>query len=210
LPSGLLECRPDIRRAEQQLVAANARIGVAKAAFYPSISLTGLLGVASADLSNLFTSDARTWTFVGALSQPIFTGGTLSGQLAVSEAQQKQALYAYQQSIQTAFGEVENSLVDQAKTREQVAAQARQVEALGRYAYLARLRYENGYTSYIEVLDSERSLFQAQLQLVQTQGQLYFALINLYKALGGGWVDEAEKLAPRPAVDLSQNPPVFP
>ena len=103
--------------AEQQLVAANARIGVAKAAFYPSISLTGLLGVASADLSNLFTGDARTWTFAGLLSQPIFTGGTLAGQLAVSEAQQKQALYAYQQSIQTAFGEIENSLVDQAKTR---------------------------------------------------------------------------------------------
>jgi multidrug efflux system outer membrane protein len=84
------------------------------------------------------------------------------------------------------------------------------VEALGRYAYLARLRYENGYTSYIEVLDSERSLFQAQIQLVQTQGQLYFALINLYKALGGGWVDEADKLAPAQAVDISQNPPIFP
>jgi multidrug efflux system outer membrane protein len=210
LPSALLERRPDIRRAEQQLVAANAQIGVAKAAFYPSISLSGLLGVASADLSKLFTSDARTWTFVGSLSQPIFTGGTLSGQLAVSEAQQKQALYTYQQSIQTAFGEVENSLVDQAKTREQVAAQARQVDALGRYAYLARLRYENGYTSYLEVLDAERSLFQAQLQLVQTQGELYFALINLYKALGGGWVDEAGKLASQPGVDISKNPPIFP
>jgi len=210
LPSALLERRPDIRRAEQQLVAANARIGVAKAAFYPSISLTGLLGVASADLSKLFTSDARTWTFAGSVNQPIFTGGTLSGQLAVSEAQQKQALYTYLQSIQTAFGEVENSLVDQAKTRQQVAAQVRQVDALGRYAYLARLRYENGYTSYIEVLDSERSLFQAQIQLVQTQGQLYFALINLYKALGGGWVDEADKLTPAQAVDISQNPPIFP
>lgn len=200
LPSALLERRPDIRQAEQQLVAANARIGVAKAAFYPSISLTGLLGVASADLSNLFSSNARAWTFAGSVNQPIFTGGTLSGQLAVSEAQQKQALYGYQQAVQTAFSEVENSLVDQGKTREQVAAQSRQVEALTRYAYLARLRYDNGYTSYIEVLDSERSLFQAQLQLAQTQGQLYVALINLYKALGGGWVDEAEKLAPRPTL----------
>lgn len=200
LPSEVLERRPDIRQAEQQLVAANARIGVAKAAFFPTISLTGLLGVASADLSNLFTRDARTWTFAGSVSQPIFTGGTLSGQLAVSEAQQKQALYSYQQAIQTAFSEVENSLVDQGKTREQAAAQTRQVEALGRYAYLARLRYDNGYTSYIEVLDAERSLFQAQLQLTQTQGQLYFALINLYKALGGGWVDVAERLAPRPAM----------
>jgi multidrug efflux system outer membrane protein len=210
MPSELLERRPDIRRAEQQLVAANARIGVAKAAYYPSISLTGLLGVASSDLSNLFSSDARTWTYGGSISQPIFTGGTLAGQVAASEAQQKQALYAYQQAIQTAFGEVENSLVDQARTREQLAAQGRQVEALGRYAYLARLRYDNGYTSYIEVLDSERSLFQAQLQLAQTQGQLYFAIINLYKALGGGWVSEADKLTPRPAVDITQNPPIFP
>ncbi|HSC96494.1 MAG TPA: efflux transporter outer membrane subunit [Burkholderiales bacterium] len=200
LPSEVLERRPDIRQAEQQLVAANARIGVAKAAFFPSISLTGLLGVASFDLSNLFSGDARTWTFAGSVNQPIFTGGTLTGQLQVSEAQQKQALYAYQQAIQTAFSEVENSLVDQGKTREQAAAQTRQVEALGRYAYLARLRYDNGYTSYIEVLDAERSLFQAQLQLTQTQGQLYVALINLYKAFGGGWVDEAEKLAPPPAM----------
>lgn len=200
LPSELLERRPDIRQAEQQLVAANARIGVAKAAFFPTISLTGLLGVASTDLSNLFTSDARTWTFAGSVNQPLFTGGTLTGQLQASEAQQKQALYSYQQTIQTAFSEVENSLVDQAKTREQAAAQTRQVDALARYAYLARLRYDNGYTSYIEVLDSERSLFQAQLQLTQTQGQLYVALINLYKALGGGWVDAAEEFAPRPEI----------
>ena len=210
LPSELLERRPDIRQAEQQLVAANARIGVAKAAFYPSISLTGLVGVASADLSNLFSSDARTWSFAGSVSQPIFTGGTLAGQLAASEAQQKQALYSYQRAIQTAFSEVENSLVDQAKTREQLGAQGRQVEALARYAYLARLRYDNGYSSYIEVLDSERSLFQAQLQLAQTQGQLYFALINLYKALGGGWVNEADKLAAPPAVDITRSPPIFP
>ena len=210
LPSELLERRPDIRQAEQQLIAANARIGVAKAAFYPSISLTGLLGTASANLSNLFTGAAKTWTYAAAVNQPVFTGGTLLGQLAVSEAQQKQALLGYQKAIQTAFGEVENSLVDQAKTREQLAAQRRQVEALGRYAHLARLRYDNGYTSYIEVLDAERSLFQSQLQLSQTQGQLFVALINLYKALGGGWVDEAGKLAPAPTVDTSRRPPLFP
>jgi len=210
LPSELLERRPDIRQAEQQLVAANARIGVAKAAFYPSISLTGLLGTASAGLSNLFSGAARTWSYAAALNQPIFTGGTLTGQLLVSEAQQRQALYGYQQAIQTAFGDVEDALVDQGKTREQVAAQQRQVQALARYAQLARLRYENGYTSYIEVLDSERSLFQSQLQLAQAQAQLHFALINLYKALVGGWVDEAEKGAPKPAVDTSRNPPLFP
>jgi multidrug efflux system outer membrane protein len=210
LPSELLERRPDIRQAEQQLVAANARVGVAKAAFYPSITLTGLLGTASAGLSNLFSGAAKTWSYAATVTQPIFTGGTLMSQLLVSEAQQKQALYGYQQAIQTAFGEVENSLVDQAKTRDQVVAQLRQVAALARYAHLARLRYEGGYTSYIEVLDAERSLFQGQLQLAQTQAQLYFALVSLYKALGGGWVDEAEKLAPQPGVDTSRNPPVFP
>jgi multidrug efflux system outer membrane protein len=210
LPSELLERRPDIRQAEQQLIAANARIGVAKAAFYPSISLTGLLGSASDDLSELFTGPAKTWTYAATLGQPLFTGGTLLGQLRVSEAQQQQALLAYQQAIQTAFGEVENALVDQARTRERVAVQRRQVSALERYAQLARLRYDDGYTSYIEVLDAERSLFEAQLQLTQTQGQLYFALIELYRALGGGWVDHAEQLAPAPAVDLSRNPPLFP
>lgn len=210
LPSELLERRPDIRQAEQQLIAANARIGVAKAAFYPTISLTGLLGSASANLSNLFSGAAKTWTYGALVNQPIFTGGTLLGQLAVSEAQQKQALYGYQQAIQTAFGEIENSLVDQAKTREQVVAQRRQVEALERYALLARLRYDNGYTSYIEVLDAERSLFQSQLQLSQTQGRLFTALINVYKSLGGGWVSEAEKHAPEPTVDTSKNPPIFP
>jgi len=210
LPSEILERRPDIRQAEQQLIAANARIGVAKAAFYPTISLTGLLGTASASLSNLFEGAAKTWSYAATLTQPIFTGGSLLGQLLVSEAQQKQALYAYQQAIQAAFGEVENSLVDQAKTRDQVAAQRRQVEALARYARLARLKYEGGYTSYIEVLDAERSLFNAQLQLTQSEAQLHFALVALYKALGGGWVDEAEKLAPRPEVDTSRNPPIFP
>ncbi len=169
-----------------------------------------MFGSASASLSDLFTGPARTWTYAASLSQPLFTGGTLAGQLRVSEAQQKQALYSYQQTIQTAFGEVENSLVDQGKTREQVAAQRRQVDALGRYAHLARLRYDNGYTSYIEVLDAERSLFQAQLQLVQTQGLLYIALINLYKALGGGWVDVAVARAFQPGVDTATKPPVLP
>jgi multidrug efflux system outer membrane protein len=210
LPSELLERRPDIRQTEQQLVAANARIGVAKAAFYPTISLTGVLGLASAGLSNLFSGAARVWTYSGALNQPIFTGGTLLGQLRVSEAQQKQALYAYQQAIQTAFGEVENALVDQAKTREQLGAQRRQVTALARYAHLARLRYDGGYTSYLEVLDAERSLFQSQIQTAQTQALLYLAMINLYKALGGGWVDEAARAAPQPAVDTTRDPPVFP
>jgi multidrug efflux system outer membrane protein len=199
LPSELLERRPDLRQAEQQLIAANARIGVAKAQFFPSISLTALLGTASASLSGLFQGAAKTWAWGGAVGQPIFTGGSLVSQLLVTEAQQKQALLQYQQAIQNAFREVGDALIDQAKTREQLAAQARQVEALRDYARLARLRYENGYTSYLEVTDAETKLFNAELQYTQAQGTLFFALINLYKAMGGGWVDEAARLTGRDA-----------
>ncbi|MCC6213104.1 MAG: efflux transporter outer membrane subunit, partial [Burkholderiales bacterium] len=193
LPSELLERRPDLRQAEQALIAANARIGVAKAQFFPSISLTALLGTASGALSGLFQGAAKTWAYAGTVGQPIFTGGTLVSQLLVTEAQQKQALLRYQQAIQNAFREVSDALLDQAKTREQLAAQGRQVEALRDYARLARLRYDNGYTSYLEVTDAETKLFNAELQYTQAQGQLFFALINLYKAMGGGWVDEAAR-----------------
>lgn len=194
LPSELLERRPDLRSAEQTLISANARIGVAKAAFFPSISLTGVLGAASASLSGLFSGAARTWSYGGTISQPIFTGGSLVGQLAVAEAQQKQALLQYQKTIQTAFQDVNNALIDQVKTREQLAAQTRQLAALQGYARLARLRYTNGYTSYLEVTDAETKLFNAELQYAQAQGQLFSALINVYKAMGGGWIVEAEKL----------------
>ena len=194
LPSDLLERRPDIRQAEQQLIAANAQIGVAKAAFFPSISLTGFFGVASDDLSDLFKGPSRTWQFAGQLLQPIFTGGALTGQLQVAEAVQKQALLNYQQTIQTAFAEVDNNLVAVSKLREQLKDQAAQLNALQRYLDLATLRYKNGYTDYLTVVDAERNLFTAQLEYVQSQGSLFAALVNLYKALGGGWVDEAEQM----------------
>ncbi len=194
LPSDLLERRPDIRQAEQALIAANARIGVAKAQFFPTISLTGLFGWSSSALDNLFTGPAKVWSYAGNATAPIFTGGSLLGQLKATEAIQKQSLYNYQNIIQNAFREVDDALIDQKRTREQLEAQKRQVDALKEYARIARLRYENGYTSYIEVLDAERSLFNAELQYAQTQGVLFQALVNLYKAVGGGWVVEADKL----------------
>lgn len=194
LPSDLLEKRPDIRQAEQALIAANARIGVAKAQFCPTISLTGLFGWSSTALDNLFTGPARVWSYAGSASVPIFTGGSLMGQLKATEAIQQQALYSYQSAVQNAFREVDDALIDQRRTREQLEAQKRQVDALKEYARIARLRYENGYTSYIEVLDAERSLFNAELQYTQTQGILFQALVNLYKAVGGGWVVEADKM----------------
>jgi len=194
LPSDILTRRPDIRQAEQALIAANARIGVAKAQFFPTISLTGLFGWSSTALDNLFTGPAKVWSYAGGLTAPIFTGGSLMGQLRATEAIQQQTLFTYQSAIQNAFREVDDALVDQRRTREQLEAQQRQVDALKEYARIARLRYDNGYTSYIEVLDAERSLFNAELQYAQTQGVLFQALVNLYKAVGGGWVVEADKL----------------
>ena len=187
LPSSLLEQRPDIRSAEQQLIAANALIGAARAAYYPSISLTGVFGVASGNLSNLFSSSSKIWQYGGAIDMPIFTAGRIGSQVDVAEAQQQQALFNYQKSIQNAFREVNDALVDQNRTRVQLEAQRQQVESLQQYAATARLRYDNGYTSYLEVLDAERSFFQAQLQFTQTQQKLLQAIIDLYKAMGGGW-----------------------
>jgi multidrug efflux system outer membrane protein len=187
LPSSLLERRPDIREAEQNLIAANALIGAAKAAYYPSISLTGLAGVASTGLSNLFSGASHIWQYSAAVNLPVFTGGGLAGQLQVAEAQQQQALFTYQKAIQNGFREVNDALIDQDRTRVQLATQRLQVESLSLYTDTARLRYDNGYTSYIEVLDAERSLFNAQLNYTQTQQTQFQAMINLYKAMGGGW-----------------------
>jgi multidrug efflux system outer membrane protein len=188
LPSDLLERRPDIRQAEQDLISANAQIGVAKARFFPSISLTGLFGWESIRLSQLFTGPAHMWSWAAPIAQPIFTGGAIAEEVKATEAFREEVLLQYQKTIQNSFRDVDDALVDQRRTREQLEAQKRQVEALRTYAGTARLRYDNGYTSYIEVLDAERSLFDAELGYTQTKGGLFQALINLYKAMGGGWV----------------------
>ena len=194
LPSDILMNRPDILQAEQNLIAANANIGVAKALYFPSISLTGLLGLASNDLSDLFKGPAKTWSWAVPLAAPIFTGGAIAGQVKSAEAVQQQALITYQQAIQTAFREVDDALIDQRRTREQLDALVQQVGSLRQYANLAWLRYENGYTSYLEVLDAESRLYNAELAHTQAQGTLFQALVNLYKAMGGGWVTEADRM----------------
>jgi outer membrane protein, multidrug efflux system len=194
LPSDLLANRPDIRQAEESLVAANANIGVAKAQYFPTISLTGLLGFASNDLSKLFTSAGGTWALGIPAAVPIFTAGAIAGQVKAAEAVQQQLLFRYQQTIQTAFREVDDALVDQKRSREQLEALGQQVGTLRQYARIARLRFDEGYTSYLEVLDAERSLFNAQLSYAQTQGTIFQALVNIYKAMGGGWVVEADKM----------------
>jgi multidrug efflux system outer membrane protein len=194
LPSELLERRPDIRQAEADLIAANARIGAAKALYFPTISLTGAFGWSSTNLSSLFTGPAQAWAWAGTFAGPVFTGGAVTGNYWASEAIQQQTLFQYQKVIQNAFREVDDALTDQKQTREQLEAQKRQVTALTDYARLARLRYDEGYTSYLEVLDAERSLFNAQLEYAQSQGVLFQALVNLYKAMGGGWVTQADKM----------------
>lgn len=195
IPSELLERRPDIRRAEQDLIAANAQIGVAKAQYFPTISLTGLFGYASTALSDLFESTANLWGMGGAALGPIFTGGSLSGQLRASRAVQRQVLQGYLLSVQTAFREVDDALISTTKRREELAAQGRQVDALKEYARLAQLNYDEGQVSYIEVLDSQRRLFDAELIYTQTQGLVYASLVSTYKAMGGGWILDAEKIA---------------
>jgi multidrug efflux system outer membrane protein len=195
VPSAILENRPDIRQAEENLIAANANIGVAKALYFPSISLTGLLGVASSDLSKLFTGPALAWSYAGNLAAPIFTGGAIAGQVKSAEAAQEENLVRYQQAIQTAFREVDDALVDQQQTREQLAALAQQVAALRDYVRIARLRYDGGYASYLDVVYAESQLYTAELTYVGAQGALFQALVNVYKAMGGGWVTEAERAA---------------
>ena len=194
LPSDLLTQRPDIRRAEQDLIAANAQIGVAKSLYYPSISLTGIFGYASTDLSRLIRGSSQAWTWSVPVTTPIFTAGAIRGQVRTAEAVLKELLIRYQQAIQVAFKEVDDSLVDQQQTREQLEALTRQVTALREYARLAQVRFDNGYTSYLEVLDANRTLFTAELSHAQIKAVLFRSFVNLYKAMGGGWVEVADKM----------------
>jgi multidrug efflux system outer membrane protein len=193
LPSELLNRRPDIRQAEQELIAANALIGVARAAYFPTVSLTGFLGTSSREVSDLFDSNSKAWSYAGNVTVPIFTAGRIKGQVDAAEAVQQQTLVNYQRVIQNAFREVDDSLIDQDRTRETLDAQRLQVLALNDYARLAKLRYDEGYSSYLEVLDADRSLFNVDLVYTQTQADLFNALVNLYKAMGGGWIDLADE-----------------
>ena len=199
LPSSLLERRPDIRQAEQNLIAANADIGVAKAAYFPEISLTAAFGLESADLSDLFKGASKTWAYGGSLVQPIFNAGRIRNQVAQAEALQRQAFYAYQKSIISAFEDVEDALIDRTKFSQTQAEQVKTVTALQRFRDLAALRYQEGATIYLEVANAEQALLNAQLALVGTQSQLFQSYANLYRAMGGGWVGQAERIASNPS-----------
>jgi multidrug efflux system outer membrane protein len=190
LPSSLLERRPDIREAEQLLVSANAQIGVAKAEFFPQISLTGsgggVFGRSSA-FTGLMASQVGIWSYGVNVSQPIFTGGALTGNLRFAKSQQEQALLAYKEAIQHAFGDVSDALIGYQKLHEVRMQQAQAVADLAESVRLSIMRYRGGTTNYLEVLDGQRSLFSGQLTLAQALGNEYQSLVQLYKALGGGW-----------------------
>jgi outer membrane protein, multidrug efflux system len=190
LPSSLLERRPDIREAEQTLVAANAEIGVAKAEFFPQISLTGSGGGAfgrSSLFSSLMSSQNGIWSYGVQVSQPIFTGGALRGKLHLAESQHEQALTAYKQAIQQAFGDVSDALIGYQKYHEVRVRQEQSVRDLAESVRLSIMRYQGGTTAYLEVLNGQSSLFAAELTLAQARGNEYQSLVQLYRALGGGW-----------------------
>jgi outer membrane protein, multidrug efflux system len=190
LPSALLERRPDIREAEQDLVAANAEIGVAKAQFFPQIALTGSGGGSfgrSSAFSSLMSSQLGIWSYGAQITQPAYTGGALTGNLKFAKSQYQQALLAYREAIQHAFGDVSDALIGYQKLHEVRQRQEDTVADLVESVRLSEMRYKGGTTNYLEVLDGQRSLFSAELTLAQARGNEYQSLVQLYRSLGGGW-----------------------
>jgi multidrug efflux system outer membrane protein len=187
LPSALIERRPDIQRAEQQLVAANAQIGVARAAYFPQIALTGSGGFESLALSSLFTATNIIWSAAATATQPVFTAGRTKSRVALAEARRDEATIAYQQIVRQAFREVSDALIGYRKIRENSVQAALLAEAARDARRLAQIRYEGGVTSYLEVLDADTRLFAAEIGLAQVQLNELSALVEIYRALGGGW-----------------------
>jgi multidrug efflux system outer membrane protein len=187
LPSRLLERRPDILQAEQQMIAANARIGVARAQFFPQFSITASGGAAGSDFSSIFDPEGRLIYGIGSLAQPIFQGGKLRGQLQLSEETKKEMVLNYQKTISGAFRDTSNALIAVNKQRAAREQQEKLVAAAEDAARLARVRYQGGATSYLEVLTTDSNLFSAQLNLISLREGEAQSLVQLYEALGGGW-----------------------
>jgi multidrug efflux system outer membrane protein len=187
LPADLLDRRPDIREAEQTLAAQTANIGAAKALLFPRIALTGSYGYASTDFDDLFDSSSKSWNVIGNVMQPIFEGGRNRRRVEITESQQRQALYTYENTVLEAFRETEDALVTYRRTGEQRTSQSSRVVAERKVLELAELRYRGGVADYLEVLDAQRSLFDAELAETDTIATHLISLVRLYKALGGGW-----------------------
>lgn len=198
LPARLIDERPDIVQAEEALRAANARIGVAKAAYFPTLSLTGVFGFVSNELSEWLRSPSRQWEFGPDIAAPIFQGGRIRSQVRAARAQTEEAVANYRQTVVTALQEVEDALIGFQKSLEQISAQSQQVASLQKYVQLSQQRYDEGQSSYLEVLDAQRNLLQAELSLSQNQGLKLNRYVALFRALGGAWVDRAAEAAPAP------------
>jgi multidrug efflux system outer membrane protein len=205
LPSTLLERRPDILQAEQNLVAANASIGAAKAQYFPTFALTGALGSASSAFGTFLSGPASAWLIGASLAGPIFTFGGIEGQVRSAEAQERQARGFYQQTILNALRETNDALVGSQKKVEEVARQQQRVVSLREFARLSQLRFDKGVASYLEVLVAENELFAAELATVSLLAQRHIQIVNVYQAMGGGWVDVAGSFAPKPQ-DLAAMP----
>ncbi len=187
LPSSLLERRPDIRQAEQQLIAANAQIGVAKADYFPQISLTAEGGYQSSALTGLFSGPAGLWTFGGSAVQPVFEGGRIRNRVRFAQARTKEASLVYQRTVQQAFRDVSDALVGYRKSQEFRIQQEQLTHSAEEATKLSNMRYKGGATSYLEVLDSDTRYFSAQLSLAQAQFRELQSLVQIYRSLGGGW-----------------------
>ena len=204
LTSDLLLRRPDLKTAEQNLIAANANIGVARAAYFPTLSITAALGLQSDELSDLFdTGLSKAWSFSPNLTAPIFNGGKLRANVRVAEAKQKEALADYEKAIQNAFREVNDALAGVQYIRQQLDADEETVKAESRRLDLSQMRYEGGVSDYSDVLDAQRYLFSAQLTAVQTRNSLLNATVQLYKALGGGWQEDKPESKPAPPTETA-------
>jgi len=213
LPASLLMRRPDILQAEQDMIAANADVGAAQALYYPQINLTASLGSISAALTNFLTGPSTVWMLAAGLAGPLFTAGSIEGQVASATATSAASVATYQQVIFAAFRETNDALVGTVKKRDESTAQARRVTALREYARLSRVRFNNGYASYLEVLYAENELFSAELAAVQSYSEVYTQLVAVYRAMGGGWIDLADAAtaagrAP-PASERAAKQPLF-
>lgn len=195
LPSEVVNQRPDVRQAEERLIALNALIGVARARFFPEINLVGGIGSQSNHLNNFLNHSSSVWNYGTTILQEIYTGGRLTSGVALAEADMREALHQYQSSILTAFREVNDALIAHKINLELVDTQRDRVETLKRYLYISNLRYNEGQVDYLNFLDAERQLFRAMLDYAGAQGDSFISMINLYKALGGGWVGEADDFA---------------
>ena len=187
VPASLLDRRPDVRQAEAELHAATARIGAAKADLYPRLTVTGDYGTLSSNADDLFRKESEIYQILGGVSMPIFTGGKVGKQVDVARARAEQSRYLYERTVLNALREVEDAIAGVRASRNQVAAQQTQVDALRRALRLAEMRYQSGASSYLDLLDAQRSLFSAELSLTQVQGQQATAAVTLYQALGGAW-----------------------